>query len=59
MLLHIYTGEVPDNISHIVDHLLHIADKYDVKNLKKICENTLLNDLNPQNAINTFILAER
>ena len=59
MLDHIYTGDVPNNIDHLVVDILHISDKYDVTSLKKICEKTLLDNLNAQNAINTLILADR
>ena len=59
MLGHIYTGDVPENIDHLVVDILHISDKYDVRSLKKICEKTLLADLNAQHAINTLILADR
>ena len=59
MLYHINTGGVPDNISDIVDKLLHLSVVYDLQSLKMACEKTLLDDLTTTNAINTLILADR
>ena len=59
MLNHIYTGAVPDNIHDIVADLLHLAHKYELPSLKRACEKTLVEELVAENAINTFILADR
>ena len=56
MLTYMYTGKVSSNIGGIVEDVLHLANKYDLPGLKKICEKTLLHDLIVENAINTFIL---
>ena len=60
MLNYIYTGQVADfNIGNIVADVIHLADKYDLPGLLKICEKTLLDDLVVENCINTFILVVR
>ena len=59
MLNFIYTGEVPHNISAIVTDLLHLADKYQLCSLKKVCEKCLLDDLTVDNTVGTIILVDR
>lgn len=52
----IYTNSVNDIKKH-VDELFAVADLYDVKGLKIICEAQLLKDLNEENANAVFQLA--
>ena len=59
MLTYIYTGQVTDDIGGIVEHVLDLANKYDLQGLKNICEKVLLDDLIVENSINTFILVDR
>ena len=59
MLTYIYTGQVTDDIGGIVEHVLDLANKYDLQGLKTICEKILLDDLIVENSINTFILVDR
>ena len=59
MLTYIYTGQVTDDIGGIVEHVLDLANKYDLQGLKDICEKILLDDLIVKNIINTFILVDR
>ena len=55
----IYTGTVPANIGNLVGDLLHLADKYGLGSLKKICERCLVDELAIENAVNTMIYADR
>lgn len=52
----IYTGKVND-IEKIVDELLITAEKYDVKGLKKLCEETMCRNLSCNNALEYLDLA--
>jgi len=46
-------------IGHKVAEVLHLAYKYDMPKLKKICEKTLMDDITIENAIDTLILVDR
>ena len=57
MLSYMYTGTAPkvDKIAA----LLQAADKYDLKQLKAICEKELISQLSEENVSETFKLADR
>ena len=57
MLEYIYTGGVDKDISHFADRLLVAADKYDLLELKSLCQDTLLGNLITANAWYFLILA--
>ena len=57
MLRYIYVGRV-DDIVDIASDLLVAADKYLLKTLKNMCEETLCDDLSPSNAIEYLMFAE-
>lgn len=57
-ILHfIYTGNVP-NLDKMADSLFSAADKYDLGQLKLLCENELRSNLSVENAVNTLLLAD-
>lgn len=58
-LLHfVYTNEAP-NLDKMAKDLFVAADKYDLQQLKKMCEKALCVNLSIETAIDTLILAER
>ncbi|XP_065203418.1 speckle-type POZ protein-like [Planococcus citri] len=57
MLRYIYTGKV-QNLSILAADLLAAANKYDLKNLKAICENELCEKLSQSTAVSTLMLAD-
>ncbi|KAL6953827.1 hypothetical protein U1Q18_046957 [Sarracenia purpurea var. burkii] len=57
MLRYIYTGNV-GNLDELADDLFEAADKYDLGELKALCENFLNNDLSIDNAASTLALAD-
>jgi len=58
---HIYTGRVPESskMKLLAPEILHIAVKYNLPSLISICEDTMLSELNCNNAIKTFIYIDR
>ncbi|KAK0091104.1 hypothetical protein PV326_003716 [Microctonus aethiopoides] len=58
LLKFIYTNEV-DNIDGMVDDLLALADKYKIKDLKEICEETLYLSINDENSAKLLTIADR
>lgn len=59
ILIYLYTGNTKaKSDNHIALKLLAIADKYQIINLKKICELTLFKNLQINNAISTFEAAD-
>ena len=57
MLRFIYTNEV-ENINQVAQDLLEAADKYNIRELKKLCEDELIKEITIENVIDTLILAE-
>ena len=58
MLLFIYTANV-ENIKTFASELFIAADKYDIQDLKRQCENYIADNINVENAIEVFELAEK
>ncbi|XP_075154155.1 speckle-type POZ protein-like [Haematobia irritans] len=58
MLRFIYTNKAP-NIDEMASDLLAAADKYDLTYLKVMCESVLYRDITIDNALATFVLADR
>ncbi|KAL6953835.1 hypothetical protein U1Q18_046965 [Sarracenia purpurea var. burkii] len=56
-LRYIYTGNV-ENLDELADDLLEAADKYDLGDLKVMCENALSNNLSVDSAAKTLALAD-
>ncbi|XP_065204308.1 speckle-type POZ protein B-like [Planococcus citri] len=57
MLHYIYTGKTK-NLEVLAFELLPAADKYDLKDLKTMCEEALFKRLAPDNALKILILAD-
>ncbi|XP_065208775.1 speckle-type POZ protein-like [Planococcus citri] len=57
MLYYMYTGKVK-NLNKLAFELLPLADKYDLEELKSMCENALLWKLTTDNAARMLILAD-
>lgn len=57
MLHFIYSGNVP-NLQNIAFKLLAAADKYEIKRLKALCEQSLYNSLSVQNACDILMHAD-
>merc|ERR1719369_776545 len=55
MIDHIYTGEIPEDLKAISEDLIYLAVKYNLPNLVKACEVSLLKTLSEDNAIKTLI----
>ena len=58
MISYMYTGTAP-KVDKMADTLLQAADKYDLKQLKAICEKELISQLSEENVSETFQLALR
>ncbi|XP_038959861.1 TD and POZ domain-containing protein 2-like [Rattus norvegicus] len=59
LMAFIYTGKAPHLHSHsMATGLLAAADKYDLQDLKVICEDSLCRNLSVKNAVPTLILAD-
>ena len=58
MLEYIYTGQLNGVISTVVDRLLVVADKYDHRELKSLCEEKLLDNLTADNAWDLLVVAK-
>ncbi|KAL6953830.1 hypothetical protein U1Q18_046960 [Sarracenia purpurea var. burkii] len=57
MLRYIYTGNV-ENLDALVDGLFEAADKYDLGELKTLCENVLINNMSVASAVDTLTMAD-
>ncbi|KAL6953837.1 hypothetical protein U1Q18_046967 [Sarracenia purpurea var. burkii] len=57
MLRYIYTGKV-ENLDEMAYDLFEAADKYDLAELKAMCENVLCNNLSVDSAAKTLDLAD-
>jgi len=57
MLSFLYTGNVT-NLDQMAAELLRGADKYDLKRLKVMCEESLCSNLSVENVADTVILAD-
>ncbi|KAL6953831.1 hypothetical protein U1Q18_046961 [Sarracenia purpurea var. burkii] len=57
VLRYMYTGNV-ENLEELADDLFNAADKYDLGELKALCENILSNNLSIDNAAKTLALAD-
>jgi speckle-type POZ protein len=58
LLTFIYTGKSPKAFS-MADKLIAAAEKYEVLDLKEICEDIVFNGITNQNAIQSLITAEK
>ncbi|XP_044015191.1 speckle-type POZ protein-like [Aphidius gifuensis] len=59
MLEYIYTEKTPSKIDDCVYDLIGAADKYQIDDLKEICENNLMGKITVDNAVDTLIVADR
>jgi len=57
MVKYMYSAEV-DNLEEEADRLLVAADKYDLEELKELCEVTLTQNLNLENAVDLLLHAD-
>lgn len=57
MVQYLYTGKV-ENIKEYACDLVKLADKYDIKGLKLMCEKQFYSELSIESAIKLFILAD-
>ncbi|KAL6953838.1 hypothetical protein U1Q18_046968, partial [Sarracenia purpurea var. burkii] len=57
VLRYIYTGNV-ENLEELADDLFEAADKYDLAELKAMCENVLSSNLSVDSAAKTLALAD-
>jgi len=58
MLRFVYCGELPSDMDSVAEHLLPLADKYGIEQLKVACEASLRRSLDRINAIVTLLVAE-
>ena len=57
MLLYVYTGNTP-NLNRVAGELLAAADKYQLEQLKNICEERLCNSLEIGNSVSHLVLGD-
>lgn len=57
VLRFIYSGRV-DNIKKVAKELFIAADRFEIKQLKSLCEEVLCRNLNTENAVDTLYIAE-
>lgn len=55
---YLYTGEI-NNFNNIVEDVIVVASKYQVKELKTLCENFMLQHLNVQNVVKFIFMADK
>ena len=58
VLKFIYSGEFPEDLGQFSESYLQIADKYGIEDLKLACSASLKSQLQPENVIQTMILAD-
>ncbi|KAG5671344.1 hypothetical protein PVAND_001547 [Polypedilum vanderplanki] len=58
LLKFIYTREV-ENLKNVASSLIYAAEKYEINELKKLCTESLIENLSVDNALETLILADR
>jgi speckle-type POZ protein len=56
LLEFIYTGHCV--VTNVVEELFRASDKYDIKDLKEICEHELLEKITVDNAVHLLILSD-
>ncbi|XP_044021024.1 speckle-type POZ protein-like [Aphidius gifuensis] len=59
MMEYIYTGKTPSKIDDCVHDLIGAAVKYQIDDLREICENNLMERMTVDNAVDTLIVADR
>lgn len=59
LLEFLYSGSAPKNLAEIAINLISLADKYDLEDLKKICEVHVCAQLNAENCVNALVAAKR
>ncbi|XP_044020999.1 speckle-type POZ protein-like [Aphidius gifuensis] len=59
MLEYIYTEKTPSKINDCVQDLLGAANKYQIDDLKEICENNIMGKITVANAVDTLVVADR
>ncbi|XP_008212113.1 speckle-type POZ protein B-like [Nasonia vitripennis] len=57
VLRFIYSGKV-ENIKNVAKELLIVADRFEIQQLKSLCEEVLCQNLNTENAVDTLYVAE-
>lgn len=57
MLEYMYSGQLK-NLDKMAEELFQLADKYNISNLKKICEEILIKKLSLDNACRLLMLAD-
>jgi len=55
MIDYIYADELPQNLSDVAADLLHLAVKYDLQGLTNACEDSLVSNLNKDNALTSLV----
>ncbi|XP_012273450.1 speckle-type POZ protein [Orussus abietinus] len=58
MLKFLYLGPI-DEVKNKAYELVYLADKYDIKTMKEMCQNVLHTKITPENSVNTLILADK
>lgn len=58
MLEYIYTGTIRDIDNINFTNILMLADRYDLKGLRELCNHALAQQLTPENAIDILLLAD-
>lgn len=58
ILTYMYTGHIANLTHSLASHLLFAADKYQLKQLKRVCSNYLKRNLNVNNIIGIIVLGD-
>ena len=59
LVKYLYSGAFPENLDKIAFELLPIACKYELEELKRVCDFALRRILSRKNAIEILLLADR
>ena len=57
MLEFLYTGDIPELTQSLAEELVDLAHIYDLKLLKKLCENCLIHSVHVQNVCDVLVIA--
>lgn len=59
MLKFMSDGDMPKDIIQIAMELIPVTDKYGPESLTKVCAESIMNNLSPENAVESLILIDR
>ena len=59
MVKHIYSGKIPEDPAVLSEDLLKLADMYQLDTLRRECISNMIEDLDVENCVSTFVMIDR